>query len=114
MSGEKPTEIREIRHNNFVKYCRYLHDGKEYQNEDEIPEDDKEVDVVPVKYDALKLVTGAYKGERPYAIVEVLGAEIFVMTDENDEQIVYEVGGKEYIAAQIEYRLGKVIERSQA
>jgi hypothetical protein len=112
LAGEKPTETREIRHNNFARYCRYVHCGKEYENIDDVPEDENDIDVVPVKYDAIKLVTGAYKGERPWALVEVTDAEVFEMTDEKDEPITYKVDGETYVAAQIDYRLGKVIERS--
>jgi hypothetical protein len=32
------------------------------------------IDVLPVKYDALKLLTGEYKGKRSYLIVEVKDA----------------------------------------
>ena len=44
-------------------------------------------------------------------IVEVKNAEASILTDENDEDIVYEHQGEEYLAAQIDYALGKVLEK---
>jgi hypothetical protein len=111
LNGDKKNEIREIRPNNFNRYCRYLHRDVEYMQADSIPDDDSPVDVIPVKYDALKLLTGSYKDKRPYIVVKVLDAQVFFLTDEKDEQIVYEVDGKEYLAAEIEYNLGKIIEK---
>ena len=111
LAGEKTNEMREIRPNNFAKYCRYSCEGKEYQAIDEVPEGDLPVDVIPVKYDALKLVTGAYKDKRPYLVIEVSGEEVIFLADEQDNQIIYEVDGKEYFAAAIEYNLGKIIEK---
>ena len=58
------------------------------------------------------LLTGEYKGKRPYIIVECKGAKVFFLTDENDNDITYEYKGETYIASQIEYSLGKVLEKS--
>jgi hypothetical protein len=113
VAGTKTVETREIRHNTFDRYCRYVCDGKEYRAkdyaEDHIP---CEFDVEPIKYDAIKLLTGAYEGKRPYIVVEVLGADIFVLRDENEEPVRYEVDGKVYVAAEIDYKLGKILEKS--
>ena len=112
VAGTKKVETREIRPNNFKRYCRYLHDGKEYTEIDDVPDDDKEVDVIPVKYDALKLLTGKYKGKRPYIVVEVKSAEVIFIVDENGKNRVYEVDGNEYLEAVIDYALGNIIEKS--
>ena len=64
-----------------------------------------------IKYDAIKLLTGAYTGKRPYIIVEVKNAEAVILTDENGNDIVYEYQGEEYLAAQIDYTLGKILEK---
>jgi hypothetical protein len=110
LAGKKKVETREIRPNNFKRYCRYTYEGKEYVSTDGLPKED--VGVTPVKYDALKLLTGAYNlPKRPYLIVEVKDAEIVILTDENDEDITYEENGEKYIAAEIDYHLGKVIEK---
>jgi len=96
LSGEKKSEYREIRPNNASKYCKF-----NLKNEF----------IEVVKYDQIKFVTGQYKGERPFAIVEVLGAEVALFTDDNDKEIVYTENGIEYLAAEIEYALGKIIQK---
>jgi len=114
LAGKKKQEFREIRPTNAKKYFRYLLNGKEY-DEDTLPSEDEEsgdIDLVPVKYDAIKFLTGAYSGKRPYAVVEVKDAHIEILCDEAGNDIVYEHNGKEYAAAQIVYDLGKVIEKS--
>ena len=112
LEGTKKNEIREIRPKNFKKYARYVFNGVE--SEEDIWGEDDDVAIVPVKYDAIKLLTGEYKGTRPWLLVEVAGADIFIETDEKGEDIVYEEDGKEYVAAGIEYKLGKILDRSQA
>ena len=97
LSGTKTHEYREIRPINAKKYITYLCGGKEYKVDEELPEEG-EVELKPIKYDAIKLLTGAYSGKRPYIIVEV-----------ND--IVYPYQGEEYLAAQMDYTLGKILEK---
>jgi len=110
LAGTKKTETREVRPNNFKRYCRYLYEGIEYINIDEIPGDDP-VGIIPLKYDALKLITGAYNlPKRPYMIVEVEDAETFDIVDEDGNNRIYEVDGKEYAMVDIDYHLGKILE----
>jgi len=112
LTGKKKSEFREVRPNNFAKYARFVHLGKEYENDLDVPEDNNEITVKAVKYDALKLVTGAYKDKRPYLIVEVTGADIFFNVDDDGNDIVLKTeNGDEYISTQIEYHLGKIIEK---
>lgn len=110
LSGKKTHEYREIRPTNAKKYITYLCNGKEYPVDAELPEDG-EIELKPIKYDAIKLLTGAYSGKRPYIIVEVKNAEAVILTDENGEDIVYEYQGEEYLAAQMDYTLGKILEK---
>lgn len=108
LSGKKTNEVREIRPTNAKKYIKYVCDGKEYDEED-LPSDG-DVSIKPIMYDAIKLLTGAYSGTRPYIIVECKDAGVYLLTDENGDDIIYEYKGKEYVAAEIEYTLGKVLE----
>lgn len=110
LAGEKTHECREIRPTNAKKYITYLCGGKEYQVDEELPEEG-DVDIKPIKYDAIKLLTGEYKGKRPYAIVEVKDAEVTILTDEDGNDIIYEYNSEEYLAARIDYTLGKVLEK---
>lgn len=114
IAGKKTQEFREIRPVNAKKYFRYVLNGKAY-TEETLPSEDEEpgeVVLVPVKYDAIKFLTGAYSGKRPWALVEVKDANIELLIDENGNEIVYEYNGNEYSAAQIVYDLGRVLERS--
>ena len=115
LAGKKTQEFREIRPTNAKKYIYYVLNGKQYANEDELPDESEEqgdIDVRPIKYDAIKFLTGAYTGKRPWALVEVKDAHVNLFCDENGNDIIYECDGKEYIAAQIVFDLGKVIDKS--
>ena len=101
LSGTKTHEYREIRPINAKKYITYLCGGKEYKVDEELPEEG-EVELKPIKYDAIKLLTGAYSGKRPYIIVEVKNAEAVILTDEDGNDIVYPYQGEEYLAAQMD------------
>lgn len=112
IAGIKKDEFREIRPNSATKYVYYKADGKEYKDGADIPEDAQDVEVLPIRYDALKLITGEYKGKRPFIIIEVKDSEVQFLTDEDDNDIVYEYEGEEYLASQIRYGLGTIIEKS--
>ena len=115
LTGKKTQEFRDIRPSNSSKYIRYVLNGKEYKSPNDMPSEDEEpgeVTLSAVKYDAIKFLTGEYKGKRPYAIVEAKSSEIQILTDENDQEIELEEKGVKYIAAQMVYGLGKVIEKS--
>ena len=86
LAGKKTHEYREIRPTNAKKYITYLCGGKEYPADAELPEEG-EAELKPIKYDAIKLLTGAYTGKRPYIIVEVKNAEAVILTDENGKDI---------------------------
>lgn len=109
MAGTKKTETREIRAKGASKYIQYIDDaGNIYKKDTDIPED-VDADFEPVKYDAIRFYVG-YNKDRDTALVEVKGAKVFISTDEDDKEIVYEYEGKEYLAAEIDYKLGKIIE----
>ena len=110
LAGTKTHEYREIRPTNAKKYITYLCNGKEYKADEELPEEG-EIELKPIKYDAIKLLTGAYTGKRPYIIVEVKNAEAVILTDEEGNDVVYEYQGEEYLASQMDYTLGKVLEK---
>ncbi len=102
LAGTKKQEFREIRPNSQSKYCELDEDGYV-----------KEIEGVlqPRKYDAIKFLTGEYKGKRPFIFVEVKDAKIELFEDENHELVTYTYQGEQYIAAQVVYDLGKVLEK---
>ena len=53
LAGKKTHEYREIRPTNAKKYITYLCGGKEYPADAELPEEG-EVELKPIKYDAIK------------------------------------------------------------
>lgn len=110
LSGKKDFERREITPKNVVDYVSFVVDGKEYEKEEDIPEGDSEVMVKAKSYDRLKLVTGEYKGKRPYLIIEVKDARVEFLYDENGDFIISKKGGKEYTLAYIIFELGNIVE----
>ncbi len=101
LSGAKNFEQREITPKNAKKYCLLNEKGETYRDEKGF------VAVRP--YDQLKIYTGAYKGKRKGLIVEVVGAEVIIPTDEEGYEIEYEFDDKIYVYAYIEYKLGSII-----
>lgn len=110
LAGKKTHEYREIRPTNAKKYITYLCGGKEYKADEELPEEG-EIELKPIQYDAIKLLTGEYRGKRPYIIVEVKGAEASILTDDEGNDVVYTYKGEEYLAAQMDYTLGEILEK---
>ncbi len=105
MAGTKTIETREITPKNAKRYCAFNKDGSIKQKKDGT--------IVPREYTMLKLLTGAYKGKRPWLKVEINKAEVFLMEDEKGELIVLQdEAEQDYYAAIMEYSLGKVTESS--
>lgn len=119
LKGTQTTECREVRPNNANRYVLVRFEKGKYADKEfplnDLPEDanvEEGVTLVPIKYSALKLLTGAYKDKRPYIVVEVKSAAIIWLFDENNEPLWFEENGEAYRASEIEYTLGKVIEKS--
>ena len=102
LSGAKTQEFREIRPSSQSKYCELDEEGF-----------CKEVDgvFIPRKYDAIRFYVG-YNKNRASALVEVKDANIELFVDENDEFIELVQDGVPYLAAQIVYDLGKILEKN--
>lgn len=109
-SGDKKTETREIRPNTATKYVEFFDGatGNVYNTEADVPQD-AQLEARPVRYDAIRFFVGHEK-ERQSALVRVEKAEIFILQDSDGQDIVYDYKGKEYVAAQIDYTLGDIIE----
>jgi len=85
-----------------------------FRNKADVIVDHKPDILITVRlYDTLKLITGAYAGERPFMIIEIEKAEIVIVGDENGEEIMCEEDGQQYIAADIDYYLGNILEKSK-
>ena len=111
INGTKRVETREIRAKTAHKYICYVDSkGKIYKRDIDIP-DGVKTEVEPVKYDAIKLYVG-YNKDRASALVGVKSADIVISLDENNNEIEYEYEGRVYLAAEIDYHLGSIIEKS--
>lgn len=94
-NGEVKEYAREIRPNTQAKYCEMDEEGYV-----------KDIDGVlqARKYDVVKF---SYKHDSIAFAIDSAHIELF--EDENHELITYEEKGEEYIAAQVVYKLGKVV-----
>ena len=117
LSGEKTHEYRDIFPENAKKFVYYTIGDRTFAADEELPSEEEcpgNIIPHPVKYDCIKFLTGAYSGKRPSMVVEVKDAQINFIKDENGEQIIVldEATGIEFVAAQLDYTLGKIIEIS--
>lgn len=119
LNGTKTQEFREVRPTTFKKYLRYVVNGETFESLDDVPDEEPFTaalendgfDVDIVKYDAIQFYVG-YNANRDSALVEVKDAIIEYFVDENNEPIYYEYKDNEYIACQMVYELGNVLEKN--
>lgn len=102
MKGEKKQEFREIRPSTEKRYVQL--------DEDNIEITDENGNSIPVEYDAIRFFVG-YNKNRDSALVKVESAYTEIFVDEDGEIIDYEYNGDYYIAQQIVYNLGEILER---
>src|SRR5690606_39252119 len=95
LDGSKKEETREIRPNTASKYCDLDKDGNFKQLK---------------KFDSL-ILHGGYNKNRPTVEVEVLGEVLEVLQDPDGKDIVYEHEGEEYLACNVVYELGKILNK---
>ena len=96
IAGTKKIETREVRPTTQAKYVTL-------NSDDEV--------TGTIKYDAIRFFVG-YGKNRNSALVECKGSELIVITDENDNPIMYDYKGQENMMINIEYKLGNIIEKS--
>lgn len=96
IAGTKKEETREIRPKTEKKYVV-------------LDEEGAIVDII--QYDAIRLYVG-YQKNRDSALVEVKGAIIETIVDDDDKPMYFEEDGVQHIMCNIVYQLGKVIEKS--
>lgn len=76
LAGEKDHEYREVTPKSGGKYINYTLNGQSipFNYDGEIKDDDV-IGIECRQYDAIKFLTGAYSGKRPWALVEVKSVE---------------------------------------
>lgn len=112
---ENRGDTRSASHQHEVYFLPRQQHRQDVQKDTDVPESawdsDKGVDTVVNSYDAIRFWVG-YAPNRPGALVEVKGAELVEIRDEETkEPIVYEYEGNLYTALEIDYFLGKIIEK---
>ncbi len=115
LAGTKTVVTREIKPSNATRYVYFVDSvtNTQYKSWKDIPDGVGDIVIEPVSYDALKLLPGAYngssqtylKGTRPSCLVEIKGAEIFFLMDENNDKIFYDEADLEFPAMVIDYYL---------
>jgi len=103
MAGTKDKEYREVRPTTVKKYIELDEEG--FEKEDEFG------NAIPVKYDAIRFFVG-YNKDRDSALVEVTDTYTEMFVDEEGKLITYQYEGCDWIAEQVVYCLGKVLEKN--
>jgi len=101
LSGEKTQEFREIKPTTYKKYIELDENG--------FDKEDGNGNSIPIKYDAIRFFVG-YNPNRDSMLVEVKDTYTEIFVDEEGEWIWYEYDGQDWVAQQVVYNLGKIIE----
>lgn len=104
MSGKKTKEYREIRPATTDKFCEI-----DPKTGDSLFDEEKGI-FVPRHYDAIRFYVG-YNKDRDTALVEVKDSYIQLFVDEDNKPIEYEYKGDWYLASQIVFELGEILEK---
>lgn len=115
LERRKTHEFREVQFDREDEYVYYEAGGQTYKRQVYIPEElaeKRNFNIIPVKYDKLRLVAGSRGGKRPYMVVEVLSATASIPTDEfgrcyyspnEDNRKIWMVT--------VDYHLGKILKK---
>ena len=101
-------EHRYIYPRNAKQYIYFECDGKTYLRQDDIPDNGKEIKILPIEYDALYLINGRRK-DAPRMMIEVEKAEFYILTDQEGNDLTYMQNDVEYYAAQVWYYLDNIV-----
>lgn len=101
MQGRKVQEFREVRPTTIKKLLQL--------DEDDFEIEDEEGNAIPIKYDAIRFFVG-YNKDRDSALVEVKSAYCQIFVDDEGNPITYEYGGQNWVAEQVVFNLGKILE----
>ncbi|MCC8037297.1 MAG: ASCH domain-containing protein [Bacteroidales bacterium] len=103
LSGQKVQEFREVRPTTEKKLIQLDEEGYDICDENE--------NALPIEYDAIRFYVG-YNPDRDTALVKVESAYTEIFVDEKGEPIWYEYKGKDYVAQQVVYNLGEILEKN--
>jgi len=110
LSGKRKHHHVDIIPTNVNDLIYYVCEGRKYRPNDTLPEEG-ELEMQPIAYDAIRFEVGDGKHQTLFAIVEVKAADIYIITDAEGNDVVEEFEGTEFLATQIDYRLGRILEQ---
>lgn len=103
LAGSKVQEFREVRPTTIKNLLQLNEDGFEIVDEHD--------NAQPIQYDAIRFYVG-YAKDRDTALVEVVSSYCEMFVDEDGYPIEYEHKGQNWVAQQVVYNLGKVLEHN--
>ena len=103
LSGEKTQEFREVKPTTIKRLLQLDEEGNELEDENG--------NSIPIEYDAIQFYVG-YNKDRDSALVEVTDAYCEMFADDDGNLIWYEYDGKDWVAEQVVFNLGKVLEKN--
>jgi hypothetical protein len=109
LKGEQKVEHRMVWPSQVTKYVFFECEGKQYKKQEDLPDNNSPITILPIEYDALYLINGRRK-DAPRLLVEVESAEFIIFQDEDGNVMTYEENGHEYYVCQVWYHLGKILE----
>lgn len=107
-SGKQRVEHRYVYPRNAKQYIYFECGGEIYQLQENIPDNEKEIKIIPIEYDALYLINGR-RNDAPRMMIEVEKGEFYILTDEKGNDLTYMQNGVEYYVAQVWYYLKNII-----
>lgn len=102
ISGKKTEEYREVKPTTIKKLLQLDEDGYEIEDENG--------NSVPIIYDAIRFFAG-YSKDRDSALVEVKDIRTEIFVDGDGNPIEFEIDDELWVAQQVVFELGKVIEK---
>lgn len=109
LKGEQKVEHRVVWPSQVTKYVFFECEGKQYKKQEDLPDNDSPITILPIEYDALYLINGRRK-DAPRLLVEVESAEFIIFQDDEGNDMTYEENGQEFYVCQVWYHLGKILE----
>ena len=109
LKGEQKVEHRVAWPSQVTKYVFFECEGKQYKKQEDLPDNDSPITILPIEYDALYLINGRRKNA-PRLLVEVESAEFIIYQDDEGNDMTCEENGQEFYVCQVWYHLGKILE----
>lgn len=109
LKGEQKVEHRVVWPSQVTKYVFFECEGKQHKKQEDLPDNDSPITILPIEYDALYLINGRRK-DAPRMLVEVESAEFIIFQDDEGNDMTYEENGQEFYVCQVWYHLGKILE----